>query len=339
MKKIKSTVILMMALILVVSSCGNKDKKTTTKVDEKVKVQIETVVEQDVTQSQTFTATVEPDVKNNIAPSAPGRIRTILVEVGNRVAKGQKLAQMDAANLANSETQIQNLRLNFKRVSELFAVGGSSQQELDNAKLQLNIAETNLKNLTENTSLISPIDGIVTARNYDTGDMYSGQMPILTIMKINPVKLKINISESFYTRVKLGMNVSVGVDVFENETFNGKVSLIYPTIDERSRTFPVEIKLNNNNSKVRPGMFARVNISFGDAKHVVASDRAIVKQSGSAARFVFVYNNGKVSYKQVEVGQRIDKYYEILSGLSAGEQIVVSGQSRLIDGSAVEVVK
>ena len=72
---------------------------------------------------------------------------------------------------------------------------------------------------------------------------------------------------------------------------------------------------------------------------MVASDRAIVKQSGSTARFVFVYKNGKVAYKQVEVGQRIDKVYEILSGLSAGEQIVISGQSRLIDGSEVEVVK
>ena len=135
------------------------------------------------------------------------------------------------------------------------------------------------------------------------------------------------------------MPVDIMLDVYQGEVFTGKVSLIYPTIDERSRTFPVEIKLKNNNSKVRPGMFARVNISFGDAKHVVASDRAIVKQSGSAARFVFVYNNGKVTYKQVEVGQRIDKVYEILSGLSVGEQIVISGQSRLIDGSEVEVVK
>lgn len=328
-----------MGLLLVLSSCGNKAKNDTKKVDEKFKVQIQTVVEKEVNQSQTFTATVEPEVKNNIAPSTPGRIRSIFVEVGNRVVKGQKLAQMDAANLANSETQIQNLRVNFNRVSELFAVGGSSQQELDNAKLQLSVAETNLKNLTENTLLLSPIDGIVTARNYDTGDMYSGQMSILTVMKINPVKLKVNISESYYTMVKVGMNVSVNVDVFEDENFTGKVSLIYPTIDERSRTFPVEIKLNNNNGKIRPGMFARVKISFGNAKHVVAPDRAIVKQNGSSARFVFVYNNGKVAYKQVEVGQRTENVYEIISGLSAGEQLVVSGQSRLIDGSEVEVVK
>lgn len=339
MKKIRLSAIFMMGLILLLNSCGNKAKNETKKVDEKFKVQIQTVVEKDVNQSQTFTATVEPEVKNNIAPSAPGRIRTIFVEVGNRVAKGQKLAQMDAANLANSETQIQNLRVNFKRISELFTVGGSSQQELDNAKLQLSVAETSLKNLSENTQLLSPIDGIVTARNYDTGDMYSGQMPILTIMKIHPVKLKVNISESYYTMVKLGMNVSVNVDVFKDENFTGKVSLIYPTIDERSRTFPVEIKLNNNNGKVRPGMFARVNISFGNAKHVVAPDRAIVKQSGSAARFVFLYKSGKVEYKQVEVGQRAENVYEIISGLTAGDQIVVSGQSRLIDGSEVEVVK
>jgi RND family efflux transporter MFP subunit len=259
-------------------------------------------------------------MKNNIAPAAPGRIRQIFVEVGTTVSKGQRLAQMDVANLSNSETQIENTRRMYKRVSELFSVGGASQQELDNAKLQLDVAEINLKNLNENTFLLSPINGVVTARNYDAGDMYSGQMTILTVMQINPVKLRINISESYYTKVKVGMPVKVNVEVFGDESFNGKVSLIYPTIDERTRTFPIEIKLSNNNSKIRPGMFARVNINFGTMKHVVVPDRAVIKQSGSAARFVYIYKDGKVSYKQVEIGQRIDNEYELISGVDNGAQ-------------------
>lgn len=340
MKKIKLTGIFLIVLALSVGSCS-KDAKTdsSTKAAEKAKVKVALVSEREVAQTQSFTANVEPEVKNNIVPSVPGRIRQIFVEVGANVSKGQKLAQMDAANLSNSETQIANLRLTYKRVSELFAVGGASQQELDNAKLQLNVAETNLKNLSENTFLISPISGVVTARNYDTGDMYSGQMPILTVMQINPVKLKINISESFYSLVKVGMPVDVTVDVFKDQAFTGRVSLIYPTIDDRSRTFPVEVKLVNNNGKVRPGMFARVGINFGNMTRVVVPDQAIIKQSGSGSRFVYIYKNGKVSYTEVELGQRLGNEYELISGVASGDQVVVSGQSRLADGVEVEIVK
>jgi len=292
-----------------------------------------------IKQSVDFTATVEPEFKNNIAPSAPGRIRRIFVKVGSSVSKGQKLAQMDDANLSNIETQVENYRRSYNRISGLFSVGGASQQDLDNIKMQLDLAETNLRAMNENTLLISPISGIVTAKNYDEGDMYSAQMPIITVMQINPVKVKINVSESYFTKVKVGMPVDIKLDVYQNESFQGKVSLIYPTIDERSRTFIVEIKLVNNNAKVRPGMFARVNLNFGSENHVVVPDLAIVKQSGSGSRFVYVYNAGKVSLQQITLGIRTGSDFEVLSGLTGNEQIVVSGQSKLVDGSEVEVVK
>ena len=86
-------------------------------------------------------------------------------------------------------------------------------------------------------------------------------------------------------------------------------------------------------------MFARVKMNFGTMKNVVVPDRAVIKQSGSGARFVYTYNNGKVSYKQVEVGQRLDNEYELISGLTSGEVVVTSGQSRLVDGAEVEIVK
>jgi len=340
MKKNKFTGLILLILAIAVTSCGKKEAEKGQAAESQLpKVKIATVNERDVEQVQTFTATVEPEVKNNIAPASPGRIRNIFVEVGATVSKGQRLAQMDAVNLSNSETQIENLRRMYKRVAELFSVGGASQQELDNAKLQLDVAETNLKNLSENTYLHSPINGVVTARNYDVGDMFTGQLPLLTVMQINPVKLKINISESFYSKIKVGMQVDVKVDVFENETFPAKVSLIYPVIDERTRTFTVELKLSNPGSKVRPGMFARVNMNFGTVKHVVVPDRSVVKQSGSGSRFVFVYNDGKVKYTQVELGRRIGNEYELLSGVSNGEQIVVSGLNKLQNGMEVEVVK
>jgi len=326
------------AMIIGLSSC-NKPKEATKVAEEIPVIRIQAASEKEIEQIFELTATVQPQVKNSIAPSTPGRIRQIFVEIGQSVSKGQKLVQMDVANLSNLETQIENVKRSYNRVQELFSVGGASQQELDNAKVQLDLAQTNLKNVTENTFLLSPISGIVTARNYDNGDMYSGQMPVLTVMQINPVKLVINVSESYYSQIKPGMSIDVKFDVFKDQNFQGKVSLIYPTINEQTRTFAVEIKLNNNNNRVRPGMFARVTLEFGKAKRIVVSDQSIVKQSGSGSRFVYVYDNGKVDFKQVELGRRIGNEFEIISGLMLGEQIVIAGQSKLIDGGNANLAK
>jgi len=330
---------LTIVLIIGLTSCKKSTKSEIVSVVEIPNIRTQTAVEKEVEQLYELTATVQADTKNSIAPSSPGRIREILVEVGQRVSKGQKLVQMDVANLSNLESQIDNLKRVYKRVQELFNVGGASQQELDNAKLQLDLAQTNLKNLSENTYLLSPISGIITARNYDNGDMYSGQIPVLTVMNISPVKLLINVSESYYSQVKMGMPIDVKFDVFAGQDFQGKVNLIYPTIDERTRTFPIEIKLANANNKIRPGMFARVKLEFGKVKHVVVPDQSVVKQSGSGAKYIYIYSNGKVKFKQVEIGRRIDANFEILSGLTAGEEIVVAGQSKLVDGCDVKVVK
>jgi len=338
MKVLKQISIIMGAMIVGLSSC-NKPKEATKVAEEIPVIRIQAASEKEIEQIFELTATVQPQVKNSIAPSTPGRIRQIFVEIGQSVSKGQKLVQMDVANLSNLETQIENVKRSYNRVQELFSVGGASQQELDNAKVQLDLAQTNLKNVTENTFLLSPISGIVTARNYDNGDMYSGQMPVLTVMQINPVKLVINVSESYYSQIKPGMSIDVKFDVFKDQNFQGKVSLIYPTINEQTRTFAVEIKLNNNNNRVRPGMFARVTLEFGKAKRIVVSDQSIVKQSGSGSRFVYVYDNGKVDFKQVELGRRIGNEFEIISGLMLGEQIVIAGQSKLIDGGNANLAK
>jgi len=338
MKVVKQIGIILGALIIGLSSC-NKPKEAAKVAEEIPVVRIQAASEKEIEQIYELTATVQPQVKNSIAPSTPGRIRQILVEIGQSVSKGQKLVQMDVANLSNLETQIENVKRSYNRVQELFSVGGASQQELDNAKVQLDLAQTNLKNMSENTFLLSPISGIITARNYDNGDMYSGQMPLLTVMQINPVKLVINVSESYYSQIKIGMPINVKFDVFKDQNFQGKVSLIYPTVNEQTRTFAVEIKLNNNNNKVRPGMFARVTLEFGKAKRIVVSDQSIVKQSGSGSRFVYVYNNGKVDFKQVELGRRMGNEFEIISGLMVGEQIVIAGQSKLIDGGNANLAK
>ena len=285
-------------------------------------MRIETVSAQDVEQISEFTATVEANISNNIAPQNPVRIEKLFAEVGDHVKAGQLLVKMDETNLKQTKIQLDNQELEFKRIDELYKVSRATY-----------------KNLQENTQLLSPITGIVTARNYDSGDMYSGGSPIFTVEQIRPVKLLINVSESLFTKVKKGKDVDIRLDVYGDEVFKGKVSLVYPTIDPNTRTFPVEIKIDNNDERVRPGMFARVTIGFGTQNHVVAPDLAIVKQSGAGDRYIYVYKDGKVYYEKVELGRRMGNKYEVISGVNSGDQVVISGQSRLNNGMEVEIEK
>lgn len=330
-------IVALLAMGLLSACTGSKEEKAATENNEKLKVKLATVSVRPVAQIQEYTATVEAEVKNNIAPASPVRITKIWVEVGDHVSKGQKLVSMDAANLQQLKFQLDNKEIEFKRMDELYKVGGASRSEWDAAKMALDVMRSSYNNLLENTSLLSPINGVVTARNYDNGDLYSGGTPVLTVEQITPVKLLINVSEGYFTQVKKGAPVSVKMDVYGDEEFEGRISLVYPTIDATTRTFPVEVQLTNRDQRVRPGMFARATLNFGTKEHVVVPDMAIVKRAGSGDRFVYVYKEGKVSYRQVELGRRMDTEYELISSVENNAQVVVAGQTKLYDGAEVDV--
>ena len=149
----------------------------------------------------------------------------------------------------------------------------------------------------------------------------------------------VNISETNYALMHKGMPVDISLDAYPDESFYGTVTIVYPTIDANTHTFPVEITINNSAQKVRPGMFARATINFGDQQHVLVPDAAVVKQIGAGDRYVYVYKDGKVSYNKVELGRQLDDKIEIISGVKDGDQVVVAGQTRLANGREVEVIK
>ena len=343
MKKSFQLAAVVLAAMLGACSGGEEKKAETTAAETVIEtptVKLAPVTSREVEQIGEFTATVEAEAKNNIAPTSPGRISQIFVEVGDYVRKGQKLVQMDAANLTQLKLQLDNQETEFKRVDELYKVGGALKAEWDAAKTNLDVRRSSYQNLLENTQLVSPLNGVITARNFDNGDLYtSTQMPVLVVEQIAPVKLMVNVSEPNFPKVTKGMAVKVKLDVYEGEEFEGKVSLVYPTIDAATHTFPVEITLANANQRVRPGMFARVTMNFGSKNHVVVPDMAVVKRAGSGDRYVYVYNNGKVSYNKVELGRRMGTEYELISGVDNNSQVVIAGQTRLADGVEVEVIQ
>ena len=327
--------------VIMTAGCGNTSSKKTETVEVTVAdptVSVAQVFVREVPQEAVYTSTVQAYVKNNIAPQMAGRITKINVEIGDFVKEGQILAEIDKAQLLQAQLQLQNQEVELQRLKSLYEEGGLSQSDYDAIQMQYNVLKTQVENLIENTTLRSPINGVVAARNYDVGDMYAMSMPIFTVEQIVPVKLLVGISETDYSKVKKGDSVVVTADAIPGKTFYGKVNRIYPTVDPATRTFTVEVKIDNNYKTLRPGMFVRATVNFGTNNNVVIPDVAVVKQQGSGERFVYVLNaDNTVTYKKVVLGRRMGAEYEVLEGLEDGDRIVIGGQIRLKDGVKVIV--
>ena len=330
---------MVVASALLMAGCGSKTNETAAaKPQSAPVVSVITAQAEDVDLVNTFTSNIEPFATNNIVSQTSGRIVSINAEVGDHVRKGQLLAKMDDVNLAKTRMQYVNDSTELGRLTELHKIGAVAQSDYDLAKLSLDITKKTYNNLLENTYLRSPINGVVTARNYDQGDMYAMTQPIFVVEQITPVKMLINISESLFTQVNKGMEFDIAVDAYPDEVFKGKVNLIYPTISSTTHTFPVEVICQNTDQKLRPGMFARVTAIFGTNHNVVVPDIAVVKQQGSGEHFIYVLNaDNTVTYTKVELGRRLGNRYEITAGLNEGDKIVTEGQVRLKNGVSVTV--
>ena len=327
-----------LAAAVLLASCGAKKTETNQSAPAAPVVSVVTAQAEDVDVENTYTSNIEPFAVNNIVSQTAGRIISINAEVGQKVSKGQLLAKMDDVNLAKTRMQYVNDSTELGRLTELYKIGAVAQADYDLAKLSLEITKKTYNNLLENTYLRSPINGVVTARNYDKGDMYSMTQPIFVVQQVTPVKMLINLSESMFTQVNKGMEFDITVEAYPGETFKGKVNLIYPTVSATTHTFPVEVICQNSDQRLRPGMFARVTANFGTNHHVVVPDVAVVKQMGSGEHFIYVLQpDNTVKYQLVEVGKRLGNRYEIINGINEGDCIVTEGQPRLKDGVTVQV--
>ena len=289
--------------------------------------------------SEEFTAQLEAKVVNNITAQAGGRLKQLLVKVGDRVGAGQAVARMEATQASQAQIQLADAKTNFARMDELYKVGGVSKAQWEQAKSAVDQAKLAYGNAAENTVLRSPISGFVTAKNYDNGDMTSPQLPVVVIQQIAPVKAVIGVSEQYYSYLKKGAAATLSVDALGEETFSGVVTNIFPTLDPVTHTVSTEIEVANKDLKLRPGMYARVHLDFGTKEALTVPDKAIVRQAGSGARYVYVFSGGKAVYRAVELGQKQGDLYEVVSGLNAGDQVITSAPSNLKNGLSVKLRK
>ena len=293
---------------------------------------------ENVPQNTLYSSTVQANVINNIAPQSSGRIQKLNVEVGSFVGKGQVLAEMDRVQLDQAELKLRNDETELERVRALLAQGGISQADFDQLELACNVSRSTYKNILENTVLRSPVSGVITARNYDRGDMYTMGLPIYTVQQITPVKILVAISETDYTKVKKGDKVNLTADALPGQTFQGTVNRLYPTMDASSHTFNIEVVVPNTKRELRPGMYVRADVNFGDNRSITVPDTAVLKMQGAGTRTVFVINDeGLSEMRVVTLGRHFDGKYEVLEGLQEGDKVVYKGNSTLKSGQEVEI--
>lgn len=332
----KSVILAAGALLL--TGCGGRKSASTDQGDVRVLTRSSVAEATTVRLTEEFTSEIEAFRENDITPAASGvHIDRILVDVGDEVRTGQLLVTLDPTQYNQQLVQLKTVEDDYNRLRPVYEVGGISAQQIDQAKAQLDIQREVVANLKKNIEVLSPITGVVTARNYESGDLFA-QQPILHLMQIDPLKVIVNISEQFFPNVKVGMPVTLHVDIFPEQEFQGRVSLIYPALDATTRTFKVEVTVPNRERTLRPGMYARTIFDMGSKPGVMVPDVAVQKQVGSAERYLYVIVGDTVAERRsVEVGRQVGDRVDILRGVAAGEQVAVTALSKLFDGAPVEV--
>ena len=254
---------------------------------------------------------------------------------------------MDRTQLVQAEVQLENLKTEYNRAKTLKETNSISQQAYDQAVTQYEVTKANVDFLKENTQMIAPFDGVVTGKYFEDGEVYTGgafggasKPAIIAIEKINPLKAYVNLSEQYFLEVKEGMEVELHSNIYPDRTFKGKVSIVYPTIDPASRTFTVEIQVPNSKEELRPGMYTTLTFEVGADEGLIVPSIAVLKLQGANNRYVFLNKNGVAKRVEVTLGKRFEDQVEIISPeIHPGDELVVAGQGRLVDGSLLDLQK
>ena len=337
---------------IILSGCSSKTNNANTAQDQgttktAIPVKVMTLAKTKISRTIDYTASILPFEEVNMAPSTPGRIDKIYVEVGDKVNKGDDLFLMDRTQLYQLELQLSNLQKDLSRIDTLLRSGSAKQQQYDQMKTQYDITKTNVDFMKENTLLKAPFFGVVTGKYFENGEMYSGapttqtgRSAVVTVMQVDPLKVNVSISEQYYPLIKIGMRAKITADVYDREIFSGTVYRISPIVNSSTRSFIAEVELPNRNGLLKPGMFVRVSMDLGEVETFVVPANTVLIQEGTNIRFVFVEKNNTAERIEVAIGKRFDDQLEIISNnLKTGDMLVSEGQTRLINGDKVELVK
>ena len=219
-------------------ACGSE---TATEQEERVE-QVRTMVlhEQEIEREISVSTNLQGYLTQNVAPSITGKIEHIYCEVGDRKAAGADLVCMDQTQYKTTKISLANLEIEKNRIEMLLKTGSATQQQYDQILAQYNSTKEQLEFLQKNTYVKAPFSGVISAKNYEDGELYSGQ-PIVVLTQIDKLKALVAVPESYFPRFKAGMKLSLTSEIYPDEVFPATVEVVYPTIDAASHTFQVKI--------------------------------------------------------------------------------------------------
>ncbi len=325
-----------LAAAVAVTACGGK--QTQQVVEQRAQlVETAPLAVSDISRELEFSTTLQGWQTLNVAPSLTGKIEHIYVEVGTTVGAGANLVRMDQNQYTTTKLTYTNLGVEMQRMESLRESGAVSQQVYDQTRLSYEQTKETLEFLEKNTYVKAPFAGVISAKNYEDGELYSGQ-PILVLTQIYTLKALISIPENYYPNVKKGMAVTLSSEIYPGETFPATIDIVYPTVDPASHTFQARLRIPNSALKLRPGMYVKTKMSLGMARAMVVPYQSVLKLTGSNDRYIFLDDGGVAKRVFVKLGQRFDENIEIISDeLQEGDRLVVVGQAKLVDGSKLNI--
>src|SRR5574344_1618018 len=343
MKRIFQFAIITLAVGSIIACGGKKsDKEASTQAKVAEKVQVQKLEKERIAKNLELSSTLEGYETMNIAPSITGHIEHIYVQVGSRVGQGATLVRMDQNQLNTAKINLNSTKTELERVTALKATGSVSEQVYDQTKASYDQLVENVKFLQQNTFVKAQFGGVISAKNYEDGEMYSGT-PILALTQISRLKAIINIPESYFPLVRQGMKINVQSEIYPDKNFPATIEIVYPTIDPNTHTFQAKLNIPNPGEKIRPGMYVKTTLALGEVDAIVVPYQSVLKLQGSNDRYVFVNKGGLAHRVAVTLGERFDDRIEIIpikpGDLKEGDELVVTGQARLVDGNKLQIVK
>jgi membrane fusion protein, multidrug efflux system len=293
----------------------------------------------------TAAATLLPHERVVLRPEIDGRIVSLTFNEGQMVKKGAVIVRLDdseqraAMAAANADLKLAESR--FRRNEELASKGFISQQALDEANANLDIVRarvSEVKVALDKTVIRAPFTAMAGLRKVSPGAYVKKGDDMVELAAIDQLNLDVNVPEVHLPLVKVGQPVSVTVDALPGETFSGKVYAMEPVVDLASRGALVRARMANPGGRLKPGMFARVSANLGSRPNaVVVPEQAVLPKGGQA--YIYRVENGKAMLTPVQLGRRNPGQVEVVSGLMAGDTIVVDGLLKLKPGAPVAPVE
>jgi len=325
-------------------SCAHKEEQTS-KAQPAIKVAVQEIATQDQAEVLNYSGTIEADNTVALGFTVAGRVTGVNVLEGQQVKQGQLLATIETQDYANALVIAQAAELqaadNFKRLNELHEKGSLPERDYIAARSALSQAQANVslaaKRLAD-TRLYAPYTGIISAKLIDRGGSAAPGVPTFTILKTDQVYAKAPITESDISKLSIGKEVLVIIPAL-NDSVKGVVTIINPQADNSSRTYSVKVRLNNSGKRLLPGMLTEMRVYTGSKQQNIIIPASSIVRDADDLTYVFVAGQHQKAVRRriATTGVTTDNEVIVQSGLNAGDKLIVNGQTRLEDGSSIQL--